>query len=197
MSAYIKIKTGQVVKQKSHLAQKHLGIIAQRSIYWHRNLPSHVKNSYDVEDMISDVVIHVIKRAHRHNITRGKESTFVWHTADNYCMSILTHYKTKQYTACGTVELTPELMRSKAISHLASDEDRFCHALNAVERVIEFASDQLLNLIEQIFTGTIDLQNFRSSSTHTNDLFEELKKIAKSQSATIDDFLYVYRYVSC
>lgn len=196
MATYIRSKSGKIVPQRADLAQRHLGIIAQRAIFWHRTLPDSVKIYYDVEDMIGEVVLHVIKRSHLHNIARGKESTFVWHTADNRCMSILMHYKTKQFTACGTVELTPELMKSTSIPNTQSDIE-FSNSLNAVERVIEFASDRLLTLIEQIFTGTVELQNFRSSSTYTNDTFEEFKKIAASQSATLEDFLRVYKYVQC
>lgn len=214
MSSYIKTKSGKIVPQNAHIAARHLGIIAQRSLYWYRILPPYVKNSYDVEDMISDVVLHVISRAHHHNSDRGKESTFVWHTADNKCKSIIMHWRTKQYSACGTVELTPDIIRKlvgweadqdrkidydriNPILDESSEHDLFCNSLNVVERVIERASDQLLNLIESIFTGTVDPQIIRASKTHTNDIFEELKTVAKSQSATLEDFLRVYRYVRC
>lgn len=214
MSAYIKTRNGKIVKQNVDLVTRHLGIIASRVIYWYRILPNSAKLSYDVEDMISDVVLHVIKRAHLHNIARGKESTFVWHTADNRCKSIISHYKTKQFSACATVELTPELYRQivgceanqdkeiceptiEPIPNPDSEQDQFYLSLNAVERVIELASDQLLNLIEQIFTGTVDPQILRNSKTHTNDTFEELKTISKEQSVTLYDFLRVYHYVRC
>jgi hypothetical protein len=213
MASYIKNRSGKIVPQNSMLVTRHLGIIASRVLYWYRALPLHVKNAYDVEDMIGDVVLHVVKRSHHHNITRGKESTFVWHTADNKCKSIIQHWRTKQYSACETVELTPDLFRkvtgyesnqdqeveySEYVAPIPNpDSEQFCHSLNAVERVIERSSDQLLNLIDSIFAGTVDPQSIKPSKTHTNDIFEELKAVAGSQSATLDDFLRVYKYVRC
>lgn len=197
MSAYTRSRSGKIVPQRPELAVRHLGIIAQRCLFWYKSLPNHVKISYDVEDMIGDVVLHVIKRAHFHDVARGKESTFVWHTADNCCMSILQHHSTKQYSVCQTLELTNDVMRTvHGFPNPDTDQD-FCISLNAVERVIEKASDALLNLIDQIFAGTVDPQRFRTSNTHVDDTLEEFKKVAASQSATLDDFIRVYKYVRC
>ena len=78
---------------------QHLGIIVKRCMHWYRRLPKRVQAFYDVEDMIGDVVLHVITyAAPRYKRDMAAGSTYVWHVTDNKCKMILTHYARIKYT---------------------------------------------------------------------------------------------------
>lgn len=177
---------------------RHLGIITQRVIHWHRCLPQSVRSHYDIEDMVADVVMHVIAQSSKHDATRGKESTFVWWTADNKCKCILKFWQ-KQMRAgapveveengivykrgsCATVELTDVVARKLAC---AGDGTEFVRALNAVERVIAHSSDSVLDVIEILLSGTLGRRELPI------ELIDEVRSATAKHGATMNDFLLV------
>ena len=133
-------------KTDADIAVRNLGIISQRALWWYRYLPQSVRNFYDAEDMIAEVVLHVVSNASKY-LPKCKESTWVWWVAERRCLSILSHYNRKKINVF-TVELD-----DKTLPSTASIERRRM-ALDAVERVLEYSSDRVLNLIEQLLDGS-------------------------------------------
>ncbi len=162
------------------IANRHLGIIARHcSRYW-KILPAETRSYYDIEDMIGDVVLHVIKRAHHYDADKAKESTWVWHVAENRCRSIVGHYQTKQYTACQTVELTTEV---DDVTHYSTRREN--EAKNAVERMIEFGSAEVRDFLDRIF-----------NSRHITVIpAYELQTLAKQHSVSLTDLMIVLKRV--
>ena len=181
-------------------AEKHLGIIAQRAhVYW-RRLPAGARNYYDIDDMIADVVLHIWKRASSYNPKRAQESTWVWRVADNRCKEICAHYLSQKYTACGESDLLIDLLETRETSQehciphrgiLPANRDagRLREACEAVERMIEFGSDAVQDLLEQILCGHL-------RSRPSPDTVVELKACAKKHSVRLRDLEMVYRYAT-
>ena len=179
------------------LAIRHTGIITQRALHWHRCLPQSVRNHYDVEDMVSDVIMHVLAQSPKHDASRGRESTFVWWTADNKCKCILKFWQKQMragapvevvedgvaYTrgSCSTVELSDLVARRLPCVDESPD---YLRALDAVERVIEYASDAALDVLEDLLSGGL-------RRAVPDDLVRELRTLAAHHNASMDDFLRV------
>lgn len=180
--------------EKTSIATRHLGIISQRCLYWWKYLPPRTRCWYEVEDMVGDVVLRVVKVSHKFDPEKAKESTWVHHLADNMCRSILKKHQCQRLAACETVELTPLLSR-----RLEQEEDSYRrrNAARAVERVLELGSSALCDLIEIIFTGRIYLAS-DDAIEHwkylDNDLYEELATLTEHCSATVEDFETVLHY---
>lgn len=159
------------------LASRHFRIIAKRCHYWHHYLSPSTRNFYDVDDMIAEVVMHVVSRSHRHNSSRGRESTMVWHVADNKCKTIIGRYLYPK-RAGESVELTPAVML-----RLVSHDPPYLLAREAVERVIQTGSDGVREIVDHIFRGKfVDFPQER---------FEEVRRTADRCAATKEDFRLV------
>jgi len=133
--------------------------------------------------MISEVVLHVYRNRGCYNPQRAKESTWVWHVADNKCKVILSHYRKMKYEACSTIEITNE-MSVYLTSPKTTLERR--EAIDTIERVIELGSEAARDLLEKIFTG-------RAPRYPDPDAVDDLKKTARRCSAKLRDFELVYR----
>ncbi len=180
------------------MAIRHLGIITTRAVHWHKYLPQSARSHYDVEDMVADVVMHVLAQSPKHDAARGRESTFVWWTADNKCKCILKFWQKQMragapveveedgvvYTrgSCATVELTDVVARTLPCVDASPD---YIQALNAVERVIEHASDAALDVIEALLSGTVGRREVPRGVLH------ELRVLASRHGACMDDFARV------
>ena len=173
-------KTKKTREAESNLVNRHLGIIAKHCGRFWRLLPAETRAFYDVEDMISDVVIHVLRRSQQYDASIAKESTWVWHIAENRCKSIVGHYQTKQYTACKTVELTTEVKDSIHYSTRRESE-----AKSAVERMIQYGSDEVRDFLDRLF----------NSKRITIIPVYELQTLAKQYSVTLTDLMIVLRRV--
>ena len=180
------------------MAVRHIGIITTRVLHWHRCLPPSVRSHYDVEDMVADVAMHVLAQSPKHDASRGRESTFVWWTADNKCKCILKHWQ-KQMRAgapveveedgvvyrrgsCFTVGLTDVVARTLPCDDQSPD---FVRALDAVERVIEYASDAACDVLESLLSGTLGQRGVAPETV------DELRTVAARHGATMNDFLRV------
>jgi hypothetical protein len=193
-----------MIKQQTHhtktMAEKNLGIIASRVLYYHRRLPQHVRVAYDVEDMIQEVVLHVVSVTGKMALElqkdgtianvfmgssfdagRARDTTWTWHVANNRCKAIMLRYNLKRNTA-DVVSLTSEVeQRLKANSVVELREAR-----SAVERVIEVASDGAAELLSQIFEGN-------APALPSPGAVEDLLEAARRCRATLRDFQLVYR----
>lgn len=165
------------------MAVRHLGIITNRCIFWHQFLPPEIRSHYDVEDMISEVTVTVVKRSHNYNASKGRESTLVWHITDNKCRSILGYYNYKKRSACKTVALIPKI----ADSLQGREMTQYCHSIDAVERVIRYSSDRVLEVIDKLLNGCLD------RSPVSPELIREFRQAADKCAATLDDFVTVMK----
>ena len=185
------------MSKKADLAMRHLGVIASRALYHWRRLPPSVRAGYDPEDMIGDVVLKVIRVSARYNAQRAKEVTWVWWVADNECRSILARYACKKRGADKIVQLpeneycnpavTNEHRRQKACIMASPErERRLIESRNAVERTIQFAPDAARDLLSRLLTG-------RVRGRVDPEAVESLRNAARSQRATLADFMLAYR----
>ncbi len=180
------------------MATRHLGIITQRVLHWHKYLPQSARNHYDVEDMVSDVVLHVLAQSPRHDAARGRESTFVWWTADNKCKCILKFWQKHMRAgtpveveedgvvyrrgSCVTVSLTDVVARTLPC---ADEGPETAHALSAVETVIEMSSDAVLDVLELLLSGAL------GKRAVPEEVVSELRETTVKFGVTMDDFVRV------
>ena len=174
-------------KENTDIATRNLGLICGRCIYYHRRLPGSVKTFYDVEDMISEIVMHVWRVREKYDSTKARESTWLRHVTDNRCRSILSSYSEKN-------PITGEWeVRKKFNTSVLSDEvvnylpvpyrGELHEAKSAVERVIEFGSDSVIDFLDKVFNGGLI----------TEVPAYELRQTAKRCGARLKDFELVYR----
>lgn len=192
--------TKEEAAEKTVLADKHLGIIVSKCIHFYRAVPPWAQHYYDLEDMIGEVVVHIVKNSGQYDSNIAKEVTFVGNVAENQCKSILSRFYTARETGGLTEEGNPKI-EQKALTpllelHIPDDPDvpvyneiQFQISVDAVEAVIEFGSDALLDLIERIFSRTIP-QNWKADPK----LVDEFRTLARKHHASVDDFLFVYQY---
>jgi hypothetical protein len=202
---FLKSVTQSLLKQHSgnpdrEIAGRHLGIITRRCLFWYPFLSPEVHTQYDIEDMISDVVCTVVKRASRYNPAKGRESTLVWHITENKCRTILGYYNYKKRSACKTIAL-------ETLAQMMGGEDssvgdgwlpasctipeqeavNFRHSREAVERVIQYSSDAVVDIVAKILTGNIGRTSISPAK------IREVRKAADRCAATLDDFVTVMR----
>lgn len=167
------------------LAAKHLGIIAKHVYNWYRYIPMNVRAFYEPEDMVADVALHVHSIMLRYQPDKAREVTWVYRVAHNACRDIVQRYQRRMRNAV-TVDIETAVNLSQE-SFLRRRE-----AIGAVEQVIAFSSEAAQELIACILSGEyhrkIDLPK------RTRKAIEELRETARSQNATADDFLLVYRH---
>lgn len=164
------------------IATRHLGIIASCCITHWKRFPLDVKTFYDLEDMISDVVLHVVKVAEKYDARKAKESTWVHHVSSNYCKTLVSMRKVKRFSACQTVELTP----AQELSLKALSMEEVDRAIDAVEAFISIASDGALDLLEQVLEGRLFEIPYRS--------IEDFRAASARSRLTLRDLELVYRY---
>jgi len=175
-------RNSQATSDSQSLAEKNVGLIAQRVLIFWRHLPERARYFYDVEDMISDAVVHVLRKSAQYDPQRARESTWIQRVTDNFCRDRLQHYTTRQYTHCATVDMTPAVE-----NHIQTkDFNALRNAREAVERVIEYSSDPVLDFLELLFEGIVVRKPSRI-------IQEELKTVARKRGATCDDFITVLR----
>ena len=129
-------------------------------------------------------MLRVVRFAHKFNPARAKDSTFVWHLADNCCRGLLSHYQTQQYSACETLSIEPEMEERLSIPSQLELSSSF----NVVEKVIEMGSDAVCDLLDQIFSKGVQERPSRAA-------VEELRSLAQRCGATLEDFRRVYAWV--
>ena len=168
-------------EQQEVLADKHLGIIAQRALhYWHL-FPPGVKAYFDAEDLISEVVLQVVKSSRRFNPERAQASTFVWWVADNHCKTLLSRYSTMKHTSM--VPLEEELRQFADPIPPAS----LLRAMDGVESLLADAGNSpsgIMEYLEALFTG-IRKRNW------PEEIREEFLSLARKHHVNYDDFRLV------
>ena len=169
------------MSKKADIATRHLGVISQRCLYHWRRLPPSVQAGYDPEDMIGDVVLKVIRVSARYSAKRAKEVTWVWWVADNECKAIVSKYACKKRGA-DKISPLPEDFQLAGPER----ERRVVESRNAVERTIQFAPDAARDLLSRLLTERV--------RGHVDpETVESLRQAARSQRATLGDFMLAYR----
>lgn len=186
---------------RKSLSQKHLGVIYSRCLYYWRMLPPYFKNFYSVEDLVSDVVLHVFCKRAQYDPRKAKEVTWIYHVTDNYCRSVCI----KASRICRfapTVDLTPEGMRQIAAQErLTRRESREC-----LEKVMMYCSESALDLLSSILEGNAPRHLARKCTLKKGKwvlptlceaeqaAIRNLKEVAELCGATCTDFERVIRY---
>jgi hypothetical protein len=154
-------------QRSKDLAIRHMGIIAQRCRYWWVRMPPRVRVWYELDDMIGDVVLHVFSVSHKYDPSVAKDSTFVYHVADNYCLKLLGWHQRQQRGWIQTVMESGEIGYSSVETSMPEGVQERCHdtvnpskweiseTRHAIESVIANASTAALDLIDQYLTGTL------------------------------------------
>jgi hypothetical protein len=140
-----------------------------------------VQAGYDPEDMIGDVVLKVVRVSARYSAKRAKEVTWVWWVADNECKAIVSKYLCKKRGADKISPLPEDFQLVGPQSERHAVESR-----NAVERTIQFAPDAARDLLSRLLTGRI-------RGRVDPETVESLRQVARSQHATLGDFMLAYR----
>ena len=161
------------------LVEKHLALIAKRCLFWWRFLPASVRVWYDPDDMIAEAVLHVCKRSARYDPNKAKETTWVYCVTDNFCKSRLQHWKARMYADCETVEWDDDVARKMPAASIAELRE----SRDAVERLIEVATDRVRGFLEKMFEGGLI----------TEVPAWELREAARRSGVTADDLIRVYR----
>ena len=166
------------------MAERYIRLVTTRVAYYHKFLPLSTRRYYEMDDMISEVVLRLLAKSKLFDATKAKEITWVWCVVDNQCKSILDRYcKSKSAAACLTVEMTPEIeMVLESKIHVSTESKA------AVERVISVATDRALDLLDDILNGkmprSIDME-----------AVEDLRLASRHCGCRYEDYLEVYRYV--
>jgi DNA-directed RNA polymerase specialized sigma24 family protein len=191
-------------KASDQLVVQNLGIVAERVLrYWHL-LPPNVRSIYDVEDMINDVILHVVRKSAHYTKRRAKSTTFIHHIADNRCKDILAFYSVKKRTGimialdseehilAGILLEDSRNQMSVTSAELPAQEavDRVAllESVARVERVIAYSSPELREFLYQLF--------HQNPSRPGKRLLTELQEIVHSVGASYEDFRLVFRYVT-
>lgn len=171
------------------LVIRHEGIIVKLVTRYYRLLPAHVKASYGLDDMVGDVTLQVLRRQHKFSAARSSAtgSTFVWRVAENYCRTLVNRH---QWACRRTAGMVPV----EDLRNLASQDNqrRIRESRQAVERMIEFASEELREALSDILTvhrATLH-QHLRKEQ-----LQQEVQLLAKRHRVRGDDFRMVLAHL--
>jgi DNA-directed RNA polymerase specialized sigma24 family protein len=154
--------------------------------YW-KQLPPHVKCSYDLEDMLSDMVLYVIKRSEKYSSGRGAPSTFTWTVAENYCRTLLKRETWQKRATEGMSYIDAPLLDGLS-PRLLSEESYQCKlnaSRKAVEMMIRFASDELREALSDLLTAK---RSRYGQYMQQEMLAQEVRKLAKRHNISADDF---------
>lgn len=166
---------------ETSLAEKHLGIIAARVLHYWWLLPPRVRAYFDAEDMISEVVLQVVKSSGKFDPLRSRETTFVWWVANNHCLTLLHKLSSIRYQIEEVLE-EGELSFAHPASGLRLQE-----ALAGVERILQelaYSSDSDLGeYLDRLFSG--------KPGHWPQSLRNELLKRALRHGVSYEDFRLV------
>jgi len=154
---------------------------------YYRSIPQNVRNGYDLEDMIQEVTLHVVRKTDKYSPAKAKESTWVWAVANRKCLELIANFNAQKYTAGESIELSAEVINR----YPTASFERQRSAMDAVERVIEIGSDRLQDFIEGLLSG-----KFRHLVEIPDGISIELAETARRCAASTDDFLLVLQYAS-
>jgi hypothetical protein len=175
-----------VFPNPDELVLRHYGIIVQRAVRWYWRLPINVRAVYDLDDMVADAVLHVREKQALYLPEKSMESTWVYHVANRWCQDKVT-YCLRSFRNVETVPLddkeTAKLSQDSLIRQRVS--------LDAVERVIEFASDGCRDLIAILLSG--GARRASELPEPAREAIPELLKRSRDQHANLDDFLLAHR----
>lgn len=166
--------------------EEHRGIIIMVVANWWPKLPAYVKPSYSMDDMVSDTVLHVVRKSHLYDEHSGRVSTWLHTVVRNYCYQIIE--KSCQHSRYHyRVDLEDYRVPETNVEGV-----QVLQARDGVERVIQQASPQLkVYLAKNIFgeRGTVKLNVRERRSIH-----EELLSICHRLSVTEQDFRMVLTF---
>jgi DNA-directed RNA polymerase specialized sigma24 family protein len=145
-----------------------IGIVTKVAVKHWRRFPQHIRNAYDLEDLVSEIVAKLVVESPRWDSTRGQASTFVWTLAENICKSIATAYlsqKRKHYPV--------ELKEVRRNSSIAMDV-HWMESRRDFEALLRDASEELRDTL-----GTFIEQRPKRGHGFNEPMLEELQQLVK------------------
>jgi len=144
--------------------------------------------------MVADVLMHIVKMSDRFDSKIARESTWVQHVTDNFCVGVLAKHTAKVRCDSETIYLSDLVER-----HLASGDEviRVGEALAAIQRVIEHTSDP----VREIIAAVLEPEFLQKSSAailayveRDREFLNEFVAEMVNASVTYEDFVLVLRY---
>jgi hypothetical protein len=178
--------------EKIPLAVKHLGIITERCSYWWKKLPPYIKFHYDLEDMIGEAVVQICRNSRVYNSEITKESTWIWHVANNFGAGKVSHFYVKRYAGRNT--------RLSLIIPAEENEysSRLKEAILTLEGIIKTSSEAICELIsallEDSFRTHVNKVNSKRYLEQDYDLVTQLREKFRRAGLTLDDFRLIQKY---
>jgi len=159
--------------------QDHMGIICKLAMQYWPHLPASAKVAFDLEDMIGDIALQVLRVLPKYTPERGKQSTFVWSVARGHCIYLMGYFNYKSRNAV----LTP--IDVEEVKYLSIPERPGFASREGVEKIIERCSDDLRRALELLFKGRL--------GGLSDSLKEELLRTSAKYNVHYNDFLYAMR----
>lgn len=174
------------------ITMRNLGIIAERALHYWQRLPASVKIFYEADDMISDVVLHVYRKARLYDADRAKPSTFVYNVASRRCQDILAHYWAPKRGAAVTVPLEESWAAEAAekaliADYVAANRNDELNSRDVIEHIIQRSPDFVRRFLAELFSPG-GVQKLPPQET-----LDALRKVIRQESATRQDFDTVLR----
>ncbi len=120
------------------MAEENFGIITKVAYhYWH-SLPPYITSHVDLEDLVEDIVLQVIRVSAKYDKKRGLPSTFVWSIAKTQCLLLLQKYTSKMRNA-----VTVGIEDCGWTFGVDDSFIRYEEAKYGVEKIIKLSSDDL------------------------------------------------------
>ena len=172
------------------ITMRNLGIAAERALHYWQRLPVSVKNFYEADDMIDDVVLHIYRKANHYDADKGRASTFVYRVATRRCLDILAYYWAPKRGAAVTVPIEEHWAAAdKAMVDNYAEESRndVTDSKDAMERVIQFSPDFVRRALAELLSPE------GQKRLPAQETIEAIRKIVQQHSATRKDFDTVLR----
>ncbi len=167
---------------KPHKNQPYIGLIAMIALRHWRRLPAHVAAVVSVDDMVDEVLLHLVTASRKYNPKRGASPvTFVHWVAENQCRTLVKHHLCARRFSPQTVPWTD----------MATAPDRCLRYLEAratVERMLADASVGLRRAL-QAFLRTRRYRDWEPS------ILEEVQALVAKHHVSYGDLWLILNSV--
>lgn len=163
--------------------EQYLGIVGKVVCqFWHK-LPPAVRTWYDIDDMVSDCVIQVLRVKSKYSPSRGCVSTFIYTVARNHCKQIIeSHMQHKRQAVL--LYLDADVMFHNLLPARTALPDQRMRAKETFELLLSRGSDDLRQTLSLIMEGKA------VSRTHIAALAPEVKRIVHQNCISINDVVF-------
>ena len=168
----------------------HRGTIVNRTLHFWRALPPRVQCTYEVEDMIADVMVGVCRKYHTFDPKKSSVHTWVYRVATCVCMDIMdyhtNHIRNAPVASLGSEDY--DQSSDPALTDHRLQEADIVNAKSVFERILQFSSASVSDLLDSVFFK-------RVTRTPTDAELDELRALVAQHNAVPEDFRIVSRYL--